>query len=131
LQLVDIICATINYHSTAGTATMGTAYILATDPRGLPIEFWDARWEWITLKHPDLPRYNVTEHHLQAALENPEGDCIYASKKYPDCELYYTRFSDTLQIRVVVKFILGVGEILTAHFVREHAGETPVWVKGS
>ena len=110
---------------------MTSSYNLATDPRGLPVEFWNSRWEWLISKHPDLLQYNVTESHLQAAIENPADGCIYASKKYPDCELYYTRFLKNLQIKVVVKFTLGVGEILTAHFVKERSsGETLVWMRG-
>ena len=111
---------------------MGLSYILANDPRGLPVEFSDSRWNWIVSKHPDLLEYHVTEAHLKAAIENPSDGCIYESnKKYQDCNLYYTKYSSALQIRVVVRYVAGIGEILTAHFLKERSsGESLVWMKG-
>ncbi|HUI87523.1 MAG TPA: hypothetical protein VLX61_02235, partial [Anaerolineales bacterium] len=91
---------------------MGNKHVLATDPRGLPVEFWDERWDWIKEKHADLEPAGVTEEHFKNAIEKPAEDCIFDSKKYPDCDLYYMRFNKYLQIRVVVRYIDNIGEIV-------------------
>lgn len=110
---------------------MVAKYILATDPRGQPVEFWKERWEWITKKHPDLVKYKVDETYLKKAIEQPSEGCIYSSLKYLDRDLYYTRFNNFLQIRVVIKFENDIGEILTAHFLKDRpSGEVIKWMKG-
>lgn len=110
---------------------MGNKYILATDPRGMPVEFWEERWLWITKKHPDLEPYGVTSEHLKKAIEKPADGCIFSSKKYVDCSLYYLRIDRVFQIRVVVKFENNFGEILTAHFLKERSGgERIEWMEG-
>jgi hypothetical protein len=110
---------------------MGTSYILATDPRGMPVEFSDIRWDWITTKHPDLLTYKITALHLKRAIEKPADGCIFSSKNYDRCSLYYIRISAQLQMRVVVKFENNIGEILTAHFLKERSsGEAMEWMEG-
>lgn len=112
---------------------MVETYILATDPRGLQVEFWKERWEWITLKHPDLLTKNITPEHLKKAIEKPAEGCIFSSndKRYKDCCLYYLRISQNLQIRVVVKFDNNKGEIPTAHFLKDRSsGENIIWMIG-
>jgi len=110
---------------------MVAKYVLATDPRGLPVEFWDERWDWITLKHPDLLKQKVTIAHLRKAIEDPSDGCIYNSATYENRDLYYTQFNKIFQIRVVVKFANGIGEILSAHFKTERpSGETIKWMRG-
>lgn len=110
---------------------MGKTYILATDPRGMPVDFSDNRWDWITTKHPDLLTNKITPLHLKKAIEKPAEGCIFSSKKYAGCCLYYTRISQFLQIRVVVKFENDIGEITTAHFLKERSsGELLEWMEG-
>ena len=109
---------------------MANKHILATDPRGLPVEMWDERWEQLIRKHPDLLASGVTEGHLADAIEHPLGDTIYWSNDYRDSELYYAKFSKTLMIRVVAKYVGGAGEVLTAHFVKRISGNVKVrWTK--
>ena len=110
---------------------MEEKYILAYDPRGLPVEFWEERWNWIKLKHADLEPAGVTENHLKNAIENPADGCIYSSKKYDECDIYYLRFSNYIQIQVVIRYIDNIGEIVTAHFRKKRSkGEEIRWMKG-
>jgi len=109
---------------------MGNKYIIATDPRGLPVEMWDERWEWICLKHQELVKRGVTQGHLADAIENPENGTIYWSNDYRDSDLYFKRFSRKLMLRVAVKYVAGAGEVPTVHFVRRISKNNKIrWMK--
>lgn len=111
---------------------MGSKHKVFIDPRGLPVEFTEAGWNWITQKHPDLLENNITEDFIVEAIANPCDGCIYASNKYPGAEIYYKRYSKKLQIRVVVEFSNNIGRLKTAHFLTERSkGERIVWMKGT
>jgi len=95
---------------------MGSSYVLATDPRGYPVDFSDTRWAYIVSKHEDLLTFGITEEDLKKAIEHPLDNCIYQNNnKYPGCCLYYHPVRGDLFIRVVVKYQNNIGEIPTAH----------------
>lgn len=96
---------------------MGQRYIIATDPRDLPVDFSDSIWEHINKKHEDLKTYRITTNHIKNAIQNPFDGCIYESKKYTDCSIYYGRIRKRqyLLLRVVVHYVNNVGDVKTAH----------------
>ena len=110
---------------------MGSKDIFATDPRGRPVELWDIQWDHVVAKHPDVFEYGATRRHFKKAIEEPADGCIYESHKYADCDIYYVRLSKYFEVQVVVRFENEIGEIKTAHLVKERPkGETIRWMKG-
>jgi hypothetical protein len=105
--------------------------ILATDPRGFRVEFWEARWQYLIKKHPDLIIHHITPEHLGQAIKRPKDGCIYSSHRYPaNCAIYYIRYSEKLDLVVVVKYIDDVGEIVTTHLCGNRPdGERLIWPK--